>query len=233
MMRSIISPRDIYRRLALKLRRHRFKDSMHYWEKRYASGGHSGAGSQAHLAEFKAEFLNDFVKAYDVKSVVELGCGDGRQLSLSRYPKYTGVDVSETAIKMCVRKYREDITKNFTSKVPTEIQFDLAISLDVLYHLIEEEIYKKYMIDLFGISSKWVIIYSSNYSMNEFQEKFEQKSPHVFHRKFTDTVKDIAPNWKLVNFSRNKYPFVPERPTETSFADFYVYEKDRKATCSS
>ena len=37
------------------------KNSHEYWEKRYASGGNSGAGSYNYLAEFKAEILNNFV----------------------------------------------------------------------------------------------------------------------------------------------------------------------------
>ena len=44
------------------------KNSREYWEKRYASGGNSGAGSYNYLAEFKAEILNNFVTENNINS---------------------------------------------------------------------------------------------------------------------------------------------------------------------
>src|SRR5690349_10767553 len=64
----------------------RYRSTSNYWESRYARGGNSGPGSYGRLAAWKAEFLNDFVRDNEVKSVVELGCGDGNQLRLMRYP---------------------------------------------------------------------------------------------------------------------------------------------------
>ena len=56
--------------------------SARYWEDRYADGGNSGDGSQGLNAQFKADFLNAFVKEPKVMNVIEYGCGDGRQLQL-------------------------------------------------------------------------------------------------------------------------------------------------------
>jgi hypothetical protein len=36
-----------------------------------------------------------------VRSAIEFGCGDGHQLTLVDYPRYTGVDVSETIVRHC------------------------------------------------------------------------------------------------------------------------------------
>jgi len=72
----------------------RFRGSADHWEEKYASGGDSGRGSYGVLTEFKAEVLNDFVADFSAGSVVELGCGDGNQLSLAHYPSYLGLDVS-------------------------------------------------------------------------------------------------------------------------------------------
>lgn len=38
------------------------------------------------------------------------------------------------------------------------------MSLDVIYHLIEDEIYNKYMNNLFMAAEKYVFIYSSNFT---------------------------------------------------------------------
>lgn len=43
------------------------------------------------------------------------------------------------------------------------IKGDLALSLDVIYHLIEDEIFEKYMKDVFRASTKYVIIYSTDF----------------------------------------------------------------------
>src|ERR1700744_3995435 len=75
--------------------------SSSYWESRYASGGNSGVGSYAQFARFKADVLNTFVAEHKVQSVIEFGCGDGNQLKLAAYPKYLGLDVSETIVAKC------------------------------------------------------------------------------------------------------------------------------------
>jgi hypothetical protein len=56
-----------------------FSSSGNYWEERYSQGGNSGSGSYAKFAEFKAEVLNDLVQQNAIRSVIELGCGDGNQ----------------------------------------------------------------------------------------------------------------------------------------------------------
>ena len=63
------------------LRQFWFSNSVEWWERRYSSGGTSGEGSYGRLAEFKAEIVNKFVKENGIDSVVEFGCGDGKQLS--------------------------------------------------------------------------------------------------------------------------------------------------------
>src|SRR5690348_2974605 len=75
-----------------------FSGSATYWESRYVGGGSSGAGSYGQFADLKASVLNHFVEANGVTTVTEFGCGDGNQLSLMRYPSYTGFDVSETVV---------------------------------------------------------------------------------------------------------------------------------------
>ncbi|MBI9084342.1 MAG: hypothetical protein JEZ11_12140 [Desulfobacterales bacterium] len=82
---------------------------MEYWERRYAQGGTSGAGSYGRLAEFKAEVLNTFVEERGVQNIIEFGCGDGNQLSLAKYPSYVGLDASKTAVTQCVLFYRTTI----------------------------------------------------------------------------------------------------------------------------
>lgn len=112
-VKDLVRPLPGVRRLSLLWQRMAFRGSASYLERRYADGGTSGAGSYRASAEVKAAFLNDFVRALGVGSVVEFGCGDGNQLSLADYPAYIGLDVSRSAIALCQRRFAADPTKSF------------------------------------------------------------------------------------------------------------------------
>jgi len=47
----------------------------------------------------------------------------------------------------------------------------------------------------------------------------------VRHRKFTNWIAANAPTWQLFEQIPNRYPFDPAKPDQTSFADFYVYQR--------
>ena len=195
-------------------------NSRDYWEKRYNSNNNSGAGSYGPLADFKAIVLNEFVKTYNIQSIIEYGCGDGNQLSLANYPIYIGLDVSKTAISLCQQKFKEDVSKKFylTDEFKKEnIKTELVLSLDVLFHLIEDEVFENYMNDIFNSATKYVIIYASNYD--------DHFAPHVKCRKFTNWIeKNVSNTWKIKKIIYNKYPFDKENPDTTSMSDFYIFE---------
>ena len=198
----------------------RFSNSASYWEKRYSSGGTSGPGSYRHLAMFKADVLNRFVAEHQIETVIEFGCGDGNQLGLASYPAYRGFDVSATAVEMCKKRFSGDATKTFgvMSEYAGE-QADLALSLDVIFHLVEDEVFESYMRTLFSAACRFVIIYSSNTG-----DIGEVTSVHVKHRRFTDFVAEHFPRWRLYRKIENEFEYdgVDE---ESSFSDFYVYER--------
>lgn len=197
-----------------------FKNSADYWERRYRRGGNSGAGSYNQLAQFKADFLNDFVARNEVRTVIEFGSGDGAQLKLADYPSYVGVDVSRTAVAAARRLFADDPTKAIlhSSDAPRDLNADLSLSLDVIYHLVEDAVFETYMRDLFDAGSRFVIIYSSNVDEPD-------SNPHVRHRRFTDWVDRARPDFMLSERIRNPFPFDASDPDNTSFADFYVFAR--------
>ena len=77
-VKNLVRPIPGARRLPLLRQRLRFTGTASYWERRYVTGGTSGAGSYGEFGAAKAEFLNTFVSEHRVRSVVEFGCGDGR-----------------------------------------------------------------------------------------------------------------------------------------------------------
>lgn len=201
-----------------------FLGSSDYWEKRYNGGGTSGAGSFGKLSEFKAEIVNSFVKENNIRSVIEFGCGDGNQLSLASYPAYIGLDVSETAIRLCKERFQHDKIKRFLLYDPEHfadkysvLKADMVLSLDVIYHLIEDNVFELYMNHVFSVAEKYVIIYSSDFSG-------DSPSSHIKYRQFSGWIKSHLPAWRLLKKIPNKYPYKGDDRTG-SLSDFYIYRK--------
>jgi hypothetical protein len=200
--------------------KHTVFDSSEYWENRYQKGGNSGDGSYGRLANFKADYINSFLRKKIIDSAIEFGCGDGNQLSLINYPQYLGLDVSQTVIKNCGMKFRNDLTKSFLLYDPHAffnsgfLKADLTVSLDVIYHIVERSLFEKYLLHLFGSSSKYVLIYSTNY------EKAE--TTHVVHRNFTSFVNVELKKFALIDQAQNPYQGNGEQQSDASF---FVFER--------
>jgi cyclopropane fatty-acyl-phospholipid synthase-like methyltransferase len=219
LLKKIIKACLPYGIVVMLARRHsEFPGSRKYWENRYAKGGNSGAGSYNRLAEFKSDTINEFVKSNNIQTVIEFGCGDGNQLSLASYPQYTGFDVSKTAIKLCKSRFKYDNTKMFCMANQYNGQkAELVLSLDVIYHLIEDTIYEKYIKRLFSASTKFVIIYACDF---DGDNKY-----HVKPRNFTRYIKEKISGWNMLKHIPNKYPMNENDPENTSWSDFYIYTK--------
>lgn len=203
---------------------HLVVSSADYWENRYRQGGTSGAGSAGRLARFKAAIVNRFIAANRITSVIDFGCGDAAQLALLELPaSYVGVDVSQTALARCAARFpdHEFVTPE---RLPTVSPAELTLSLDVLFHLIEDAVFIPAMCRLFSWSTRFVLIYASN-------SDAASPAPHVRHRRITDHVTATEPEWRLLAHLPNPYPFDPARPDQTSFADFFVYGR-RDAGCT-
>lgn len=204
----------------VKLLVRQFFGSQKYWIERYKEGGNSGAGSYNKLAKFKSVILNYFVKKHNVKSVIEYGCGDGNQLRLALYPSYLGFDISSVALSRCKEIFYSDRTKVF--KLMDDYNgetAELTLSLDVVYHLIEDDVFELYMKRLFDSSTRFVIVYSSN---KDEQNKIQ--APHIKHRKFTRWVDENIRGCGLMQYIPNSQPYDGDN-NEGSLADFYIYAK--------
>lgn len=188
----------------------RHVNSREYWKRRYELGGDSGHGSRGDYLEYKATYINDLIKRLGVRTYLDLGFGDGRLANLIRVPEYLGLDVSP----LLVKKQREqshsgdkrfELLENFDAS----LRFDLAASIDVVYHLVEDSVYFDHLGTLFGAASKHVIIFSSDF------QGFG--ATHVRHRNFSNDVERMFPDWEIVQFDDSN-------PTD-SFARFALFSK--------
>lgn len=213
---------DIIRKFAEKLslskQSKRFRGSKDYWVEHYRAGGNSGEGSYGTYARFKARVINEFIRRHNIQSVIEFGCGDGNQLRLLEVPEYTGFDVSPEALDSCREIFKGDETKSFAlMKEYSRQKASMTMSLDVIYHLVEDEVYERYMRRLFEAADDYVLIYSSNTN----KQKATQY-PHVRRRQFSRWIEENAPEWSLMEQIPNEILSTIEAGPDERI-DFSIY----------
>ncbi|MCM3784617.1 class I SAM-dependent methyltransferase [Neobacillus mesonae] len=193
-------------------------DYIGYWDNAYKNGGNSGAGSYGVLAEFKAEVINSLIAKHQLARVIEFGCGDGNQLSYMNYKEYLGLDVAGSSIRLCTQRFASDPSKSFMLYNPGLfinqgfIAADLAVCLDVLYHITNEADYISTLRDLFSVGAEWVVLYTritnsfSNSGVETIQDRnvFDYLTAH--------------PEYKIEEI-------IPQRYPELSSADFLLLRK--------
>jgi hypothetical protein len=67
---------------------------------------------------------------------------------------------------------------------------DLSLSLEVVFHLVEDSVFDTCMRRLVGSAPRFVIVYASNMDQ-DWPDK------HVRHRQFTRWVERNEPEWRL------------------------------------
>lgn len=84
------------------------------------------------------DLVEYYVKIYNHKNsinILDAGCGTGRIISkLSKYGNTFGIDASPTAIEICQSKGLSNVKIADLNEWQSEKEFDVIISLDVLYH---------------------------------------------------------------------------------------------------
>lgn len=193
-------------------------NTAYYWEQRYKSGGNSGRGL---CLDFKGEVLRRFIKKHHIKSIIDLGCGDGRMVKLFDVNDYVGLDISPTAVDICKKAFAEDKNKVFRVYEHPIVDLEpkeLTLSLDVIFHLLEDETYSNYMEDLFNYATKYVIVFSS-----DTEGFLRGQARHLRQHKFTDWVKDNRKDWELLTKINNRFPYNPETG-EGAISDFYIFK---------
>lgn len=123
-------------------------------------GKDSGTGSFKEHARDYIDYVNGFIKAYNIKTILDLGMGDTkifRELDLKNVDEYTGVEISDFAINKYYKNFKRDVTIIHDDIVTYEYpQVDLILIKDVLQHLNIESI-KIVMNKIFN-SCKYAII---------------------------------------------------------------------------
>ena len=159
------------------------------------------------------------IRDHGIRSAIEFGCGDGNQLSLIWYPSYIGLDISASAIIRCIEKFRNDATKSFFVYDPAAFRdaggifrSDLALSLDVIYHIVSDSIFESYMMHLCGAAARTLIVYSTDTD--------EVESDHIRHRAFTKWMATNQPAFSLRRVIPNPHAGVGPQQSNAAFFCF-------------
>jgi SAM-dependent methyltransferase len=146
----------------------------------------SGPGSEGEFAEIKKRFLLDIVWRYEIKKVLDVGCGDFYWMRdiVKIFDTYHGIDIVESVI--------EENTKNFSDK---RVSFeccniledglslcrhlswsrptDLILCFDVFLHLLDDEIHQ--LLEQLRANSKdWRYLAITN--LHECRDTIQPKS---------------------------------------------------------
>jgi SAM-dependent methyltransferase len=193
-----------------------FPGSAAHWQRHYERGGDSGPGSYRESAEYKARLINEAIHERGIRSIVELGCGDGNQLSYIDIDEYIGLDISKIAIARCRARYIGNAKRSFIWYDPDYfhdplhiVSADCAMSLDVIFHLIEDDVFARYIQQLFNCGRRFVMIYA----LDREQERRGHVS--VRYRKYSDYIVRTIPEFRIAQHI----------PANETFGDFYLYER--------
>jgi SAM-dependent methyltransferase len=159
-----------------------------FWEDRYQSGGNSGAGSRGEEADWKIARIAERVASHGVRSILDLGSGDGyvaRRL-MERLPpdvSYLGIDIAPSAVNLAasqalsnMRFEVADFTGGFQGSA------DLVLCMDVLFHLSTPEKQQAAIDAICRSFRKLAVVAAWNEGIvEEYRGRF---AAHTFYRPF-------------------------------------------------
>lgn len=187
------------------------KGSIDFWKNRYLIGGNSGLGSRNDLLYFKTNFLNNFIKEKNIKSVLDFGCGDLYVANLLEVDNYTGIDIFDFNRESHLNLVTCEFDKYVGAKV------DAVFCLDVLYHILKDE--QDYMIrsldNMMEHANRFLVVYAQDSRIEKLD--FEYKG-HLYNSKWIQHIQK-QDNFELI--------FEQEEPKVGSSAKFFVYEKTK------
>lgn len=133
-----------------------------YKNELWGQGQGSGGGSSPQITVEYRKFLKQFLKDYNIKSVVDLGCGDWQFSRLIDWDgiNYLGLDCVKTIIQDNKEKFENDNVKFKFAEAHEKVKeyADLLIVKDVMIHWTNSEIINFYNQLIKDKNFKYVLI---------------------------------------------------------------------------
>jgi SAM-dependent methyltransferase len=118
--------------------------------------------------------------------VLDVGCGDGRATQGLRLPNYTGLDVSEEAVRLA-RAGRPEGSFHVATIADWTGEAELTLCLDVLVHQSDADAYRRIVRALLKATTRVLLV-------SGYERAPSSDSPMIeFHEPLSTTIEHIDP----------------------------------------
>lgn len=190
--RVLVSPLSKSMRwLRTAFRRHTF-ENREFWNARYVAdpAKGSGPGSRGDNVILKNDIVRQTIAAYNIRSVLDIGCGDLATMGTLEIDRYTGIDISDVIVERN-RQLRpqwqfmnEDLAGPFRP-APAE----LVLCFDVLIHQKTRQAYDAIVSKALAAAERVALI--SGYTRPDHGWKV------FFHEPIEQSIRRLCPNAKV------------------------------------
>jgi hypothetical protein len=190
-MRELSAVVDKLRALPRVLRRTTF-DNRRFWNQRYIEDPDkgSGPGSRGEILRLKSTLIQSVIAEHDIKTILDIGCGDIAPLRELELGHYLGIDIADVVVeknkslKPQWQFVRADLAGDYCPPAA-----ELVLCLDVLIHQKKKQSYLAILLKTLSCSEKVALI--SGYS---------KKDPGwnvFFHEPIIESVKRLSPQARI------------------------------------
>lgn len=143
-----------------------------YWDNLYRTYG-SGLGSRGEYRNWKWQIIDRF--SPDMKSVIDVGCGDITFWNGHKFPaKYTGIDFSSVIISRNRKLCPDQTFIEADAQDRLQISADTVLCLDLVFHIMREEVLIKIIENLRDYTLKTLYINGWNFEPDEYDETYQK-----------------------------------------------------------
>lgn len=191
---------------------------MNYWDNRYASGGNSGLGSIGKHKEWKWNTLNNNIE--NITNIIDVGCGDLSFMDNHTIENYTGIDISNTIIEANKTKHPEwKFICSSADKRISGLKGDVVFCHDVLFHIVDDEVYNNIILNLIEYSNKYISIFT--WHKNPLKRMF-RSTDNDSYQAYRDFSKYI-PIFENPGFSL----ICNEKSPCNKYGSLYIFKKNK------
>jgi SAM-dependent methyltransferase len=160
-----------------------------FWNWRYRNNPSlgSGFGSRGVPLKEKRRLLRDVVARAQPASVLDVGCGDGRATQGLRLPNYTGLDVSEEAVRLA-RAGRPEGSFHVATIADWTGEAELTLCLDVLVHQSDADAYRRTVRAVLKATTRVLLVSGYEKAPSDEHPMFH------FHEPLSITIENLEPN---------------------------------------
>jgi len=158
-----------------------YGDNKYGW---WGAESKSGEGSEGKFAEYKKNLIESIIAKYNIKSIIDFGCGDFNWMSKVRgMERYLGIDIVQNLINNHNEKYKNGNRKFLYGNTANpkfhldfikenNINYDMGILFDILGHQLWNELEHTLDFVLNKLNLKYILATSQvAYNQNYWKEK--------------------------------------------------------------